>query len=48
MARKRKRKSVTESTKPRWLPGQVRMWTEENKRAKRDKRAARGRTYKGD
>ena len=44
MSRKKK-KTVPQATKVRWIPGEVRMWTEENGKALKDKKKARGRSF---
>jgi hypothetical protein len=48
MSKRTKTKSLTQTVGTRWAPGEVRMWTAENKRANDSKQAARGRTYKGE
>lgn len=40
--------SVTQAIGTRWVPGEHRMWTADNKRANTNKRAARGRSHRED
>lgn len=47
-SKRNKRKSVSQVTGARWVPGAQRMWTADNKRATNNKRSARGRTYRGE